>query len=93
MRPISKCLNTRLSHICLEAIKLEELSHLVIHHLPLELQSHCRVGSFRSGKLILIATNSAWATSLRFVIPELRDMLRSKGGLHELAIVEIKVQM
>ena len=78
MRQISKCLNSKLSHICLEAIKLEELSHL---------------GSFRAGKLILITASSAWATSLRYFAPELRDTLRSKGKLHQLTTVEIKVQL
>jgi len=93
MRQISKCLNSKLSHICLEAIKLEELSHLVLLHLPPELQPHCQVGSFRAGKLILITASSAWATLLRYFAPELRDTLRSQGKLHQLTTVEIKVQL
>lgn len=93
MRHIGKCLNSKLSQICLDAIKLEELSHLVSHHLPPELQPHCQVGSFRAGKLILMTSSSAWATSLRYFAPELRDTLRSKAKLHQLTSVEIKVQL
>lgn len=92
MRHISKCLNSKISQICMEAIKLEELSQLVAAYLPLELQTQCRVGSFRAGKLILIATNSNWATSLRYLAPELRDDLRAKAKLHQLVSVEIKIQ-
>lgn len=76
----------------MEAIKLEELSHLVLCHLPQELQPHCQVGSFSSGKLILVTANAAWATQLRYFAPELRDLLRSKAKLHQLVSVEVKVQ-
>ena len=92
IRHISKCINSKLSQICMEAIKLEELSHLVLLHLPPELQHHCQVGSFRAGKLILITANSAWATSLRYFVPELRDTLRSKAKLHQLTSIEVKIQ-
>lgn len=92
MRHISKCLNFKLNQICMEAIKLEELSQLVLCHLPQELQPHCQVGSFRNGKLILITAQATWATQLRYFVPELRDLLRSQSGLHSLRAVEVKVQ-
>ncbi len=92
MRHISKCLNSKLSQICTEAIKLETLSSLILNYLPEELQPHCRVGSFRSGKLILITQNPNWATQLRYLAPELRNRLRSEAKLHQLVSVEIRIQ-
>lgn len=92
IRHISKCLNSKLSQICMEAIKLETLSQVVLAYLPTELQAHCHVGSFRSGKLILIASQPTWATALRYAAPELRNTLRSKAKLHQLVSVEIKIQ-
>ena len=76
----------------MEAIKLEELSQLVLCHLPKELQAHCQVGSFKGGKLILLTPQSTWATQLRYFAPELRDLLRTKAKLHQLVSVEVKIQ-
>lgn len=92
IRHISKCLNDKLSQICMDAIKLEELSLHVLRFLPPELQPHCQVGSFRAGKLVLITSQPTWAMSLRYLAPELRDTLRSQAKLHQLTSVEIKVQ-
>lgn len=92
IRHISKCLNSKLSQICMDAIKLEELSLHVLRYLPPELQPHCQVGSFRAGKLVLITNQPTWATALRYLAPELRDALRSKAKLHQLVSVEIKIQ-
>jgi hypothetical protein len=91
MRHISKCLNSKLSKICAQAIKLEELSDLVLTHLPPDLRAHCQVGSFQAGKLIIVATNSNWATELRYFAPELRDSLRTKAALPQLVSIEIKI--
>ena len=75
----------------MEAIKLEDLSHIVLCHLPQELQPHCQVSSFRNGKLILATAQSTWATQLRYFIPELRDILRTKAKLHQLISIEVKI--
>lgn len=93
IRHISKCINSKLSKICMEAIQLEELSYLVAAYLPDELRPHCQVGSFRSGKLTLVTTHANWATTLRYAIPELRDALRSQAKLHQLISIDIKIDM
>lgn len=92
IRHISKCLNDKLNQICIDAIKLEELSLYVLRFLPPELQPHCQVGSFRAGKLVLFTSQPTWAMSLRYLAPELRDTLRSQAKLHQLISVEIKIQ-
>lgn len=93
MRLISKCLNTKLTQICMQAIKLEEISALVSHYLPVELQAHCQVGSFRAGILNLVTSDPVWATQLRYILPELRERLRSEAKLYQLVSVQIKIQL
>ena len=92
MRHISKCLNHKLKNICTEAIKLEEISTIVTHYLPIELQPYCKVGSFRSGTLVLVTPDPVWATQLRYLAPELRNTLRSDANLYQLITVQIKIQ-
>jgi hypothetical protein len=41
--------------------------------------------------LHLITDNQVWASELRFAIPELRDALRSKAGIYQLASIKISI--
>ncbi|MCR9192410.1 MAG: DUF721 domain-containing protein [Gammaproteobacteria bacterium] len=93
MRHISQCFNSKLTDICNEANQLEALSKIVLDYLPTELKPHCHVGSFRSGKLIIVTQNPAWATQLRYLAPDLRNKLRSEAKLHQLSSVVIKITM
>ena len=92
MRPISKCLNSKLSQICMQAIQLEELSTIVLKYLPQALRAHCHVSSLRSGILVLITSSPIWATQLRYLAPELRERLRTEASLYQIIIVQIKLQ-
>ena len=91
MRHITRCLNPRLSNMCMHALKLEEVSALLLDYLPSDLRNHCRVGSFSNGCLTLITKDSVWASQLRYIIPELRDTLRSKAKLYQLASIKITI--
>ena len=92
MRPISKCLNSKLSEICMRAIQLEELSAIVLKYLPQALRAHCQVSSFRSGILVLMTSSPIWATQLRYFAPELRERLRAEANLYQIISVQIKLQ-
>ncbi|WED43237.1 DUF721 domain-containing protein [Legionella cardiaca] len=91
MRRINRCLNPQLLEICQNAIELEGLNALVKTYLPAHLVNYCNVGSFLRGSLTLTITNSAWATELRYAIPELRDKLRREAGLYQLVGIKITV--
>ncbi len=93
MRHITRCLNTRLAGICQHAIKLEELDEKVRKYLPEEIREHCYVGSFTNSCLLLVTTDPAWASQLRYALPELRDKLRKEAGIHQLASIRITVNM
>jgi hypothetical protein len=91
MRSISRCLNKQLTEICQRSVQLEELSSKLIQFLPEELAKECQVGSFNKGCLILTTSNAAWASQLRYAIPELRDNLRKEAGMYQLSSIKIAV--
>lgn len=93
MRHITRCLNSKLTEICLHAIKLEEVSATLLSYLPDNLKEHCRVGSFRNGCLMLITHDPVWASQLRYILPELRDKLRSEAKLYQLASIKITIDV
>lgn len=91
MRSISHCLNQQLVDICQRSVQLEELSNKLSQWLPTELVGECQVGSFNKGCLILITSNAAWASQIRYLIPELRDKLRTEAGLYQLSSIKVSV--
>ncbi|MBA2709071.1 MAG: DUF721 domain-containing protein [Tatlockia sp.] len=91
MRSISRCLNAQLLDICRRSIELDELNDKVKSVLSEPLNNYCLVAAFNSGCLLITATNSAWATELRYRLPELRDQLR-KAGLYQLTSIKIGLE-
>ncbi|MDR3441655.1 MAG: DUF721 domain-containing protein [Legionella sp.] len=91
MRSISRCLNKQLTDICQRSVQLEDLSNKLTQFLPQELAQACQVGSFNKGTLILTTTNAAWASQLRFAVPELRDKLRKEAGMYQLTSIKVAV--
>lgn len=89
MRPIKQCLNKQLASICQQSIELEELTQKISALLPENLVVWCKVGSFNKGRLILTTPNAAWASQLRYALPELRDRLRKEAGMYKLMSIEI----
>jgi hypothetical protein len=89
MRTINQCLNPQLSKLCEQSLLLEELSCKLSSFLPEGLATHCQVGSFNKGCLILTTNDPVWASQLRYAIPELRDKLRKEAGLYQLTTIKI----
>ena len=91
MRRINRCLNTRLIDICKRTVQLEELSSKLSSFLPPNLQTHCHVGSFNGGCLVIVAADSVWASELRYILPDLRDKLRIEAGIYQLTSIKLTV--
>ncbi len=91
MRRINRCLNTRLIQICQRTVQLEELTSKLYNYLPSPLQDHCHVGSFNRGCLVIVASNPAWASQLRYSLPELRDKLRIEAGIYQLSSIKVTI--
>ncbi|ASQ44952.1 DUF721 domain-containing protein [Legionella clemsonensis] len=92
MRRINRCLNPKLMEICLTSMELEGLNTMIKRYLPPQIANHCKVGSFIKGSLSLTISNAAWATELRYSVPELRDRLRKEAGLHSLTGIKILIE-
>lgn len=93
MRRINHCLNGKLVTICQQSLQLEALNTKLKAYLPEALQSHCFVGSFNKGCLVLIINDPVWGSLLRYCLPELRDKLRSAAGLYQLVSIKVHVAM
>lgn len=91
MRKIVDCLNPTLQSICKKAIELESMTEIVQQYLPVRYQEHCKVGSFSKGCLYLHVPNALFAAELRYLLPELRDQLRSEGRLYQLITIKIQI--
>lgn len=91
MRFINRCFNKQLEELCQRSMQLEELSKKVTQLLPPNLADQCQVGSFNKGCLVLTTTNAAWASQLRYMVPELRDRLRKEAGMYQLLSIKINV--
>lgn len=89
MRRINRCLNTRLMDICKRTIKLEELNTKLQDYLPPSLLTHCNVGSFNHGCLVIVTSDPVWASQLRYSLPELRDKLRRDAGIYQLTSIKV----
>lgn len=90
MRRINHCLNKQLSDICLKVAQIEDINMKVHQYLPSDVRDSCRVGSFNKGCLLLVTEKPAYATALRYCLPELRDNLR-KAGLYQLMSIKIQI--
>ncbi len=67
--------------------KISELNQIVQKTMPDPLREHCQVANFNHDCLVIEVDDPAWATQLRFLIPDLLGQLR-RTGLKE--IVSIK---
>jgi hypothetical protein len=70
---------------------LENLNIKIKEFLPKTLQYRCKVSSFISGTLTLIADDPVWTTELRYCLPSLRDNLRKSAGLYQLTSIKINM--
>jgi hypothetical protein len=79
--------SAELNNIYAKIQQLQRLQEQWELFLPLNLQPYCRVANFRDGCLIIAVASAAWATQLRYVLPDMLQSLRSQGGLYQLCSI------
>src|SRR5436190_655722 len=72
-----------------QLIKLNQIWQVVI---PSELNEHTRVANFRDGCLIIECDSAAWATRLRYLLPDIKQKLLNCPDLHNLVQIEWSIQ-
>jgi len=92
MRRIYQCLNSTTTVLFQQTLLLEALQEKIAQFLPLHLQTGCRVAQFSKGQLVLSLENPIHATELRYLLPALRDRLRTEGRLYQLSAIKINIQ-
>lgn len=57
-----------------------------------EIIKHCHIARFANGKMLLIVENAAWATKLRYIIPDLIKKLKVQPEFKTLKKIHYKLQ-
>lgn len=91
MQRIKYCINPTLTTLCKHAIELESLTTIVQEYLPENYRAHCSVSGFSKGCLTLHVKQAGLAAELRYLLPDLRDALRSQAGIHQLVNIKISI--
>jgi hypothetical protein len=67
-----------LGHIIKQASKIRTLDAAVKKHLPENIAKHVQVVNLHQGRLTLSATTPAWASKVKFMLPDLLEALRQE---------------
>jgi hypothetical protein len=90
-RKIASCLNKDLIRYYQSTVDVSLLNPILKDFLPPQLQDHCQASSFVKGVLIITTTNSGFAYQLNYLLPSLREKLRSEAKLYQLASIKVKI--
>lgn len=74
-----------------KVLQLNQLNDLWQKNWP-ELAQHSRIANFREGCLVIEVDNAAWATRLRYLIPDLTRKLVKQSALNSLKHIEWYIQ-
>jgi hypothetical protein len=92
LKRIVNCINTKIVDLYTKSGKLERMNEIISKHLPQELAPYTQVSNFSQGVLTLEVSNTAWATQLRFLTPDLLAALRSKEKLFQIASIKVIIK-
>lgn len=73
------------------SIWLSQLTRQIHHILGQPLAEHCQVVNLRYDVLVLQTDSPAWATKLRYLLPEILPKIRALTGLDTIRAAQVKV--
>ena len=83
--------NEQLNSLYTHAKNISALNEKLHIHLDPTLNSHCSIANYSAETLVVNADTSAWASKLRYCIPDILDYAKNECGLSKLISVRIKV--
>lgn len=83
--------NEQLNNLYTHAKDIYALNEKLQKHLTPSLSSHCSVANYSEETLTIIADTSAWASKLRYGVPDILNYAKRECGLSKLKSVRIKV--
>ena len=81
-----------LAFIQKKVAQLKKLNQIWQEEITEDLAAHSRIANFRDEYLIIVCDSAAWATRLRYILPEIRQKLRQYPDLHGLSHIEWSIQ-
>jgi hypothetical protein len=81
-----------LSKLNAKVAALKKLQTTVFIYLPEELKPHCRIANYEAGVLKFAVASPAWATRLRYAIPDLHRSL-NEGALRDLKEISFYIEV
>lgn len=72
--------------------ELTKLNQIWQVEIPAELSEHTRVANFRDGYLIIECDSAAWATRLRYILPDITQKLLKHPNFRDLTHIEWNIQ-
>lgn len=83
--------NSSLNNIFKKLSEIESLQQLWQTYVPDNLRAYTKVANFRDDCLVIAAASAAWATELRFILPQMLQSLRVDGKLYQLRSITFYV--
>ena len=81
----------RAQDILQQAKKLRAITATLSQHLPEYAHAHCQAGYLDEKCLVILADSPAWATRLRYLMPQVKKQLIQSGLLNEQQVIRVKV--
>ena len=72
--------------------QLTKLNQIWQSEICIDLAEHTRVANFRDGYLIIECDGAAWATRLRYTLPDITQKLLKHADLRDLTHIEWSIQ-
>lgn len=94
-KPLANWLKHRSGHLDGLLSRVERLRQLTaaLHTgLPKPLASHCRAANLDGETLVVGCDTAAWATKLRYALPQLLQYIQGQAGLPPISRIQVRVQ-
>ena len=84
--------NSSLNRILARAKGLQQLEKRLLQCLDIEAATHCRLLNIEQGECVLGVDSAAWASRLRYQLPNLLECARRLEGLSGLSHIRLSLQ-
>ena len=81
----------QLNNIFNKLRQLESFQKLWLTFVPENLRAYTKVANYRDDSLVIAVASAAWATELRFILPQMLQTLRMEGKIYQLRSISFYV--
>lgn len=94
MQTISQIINrnSKLEELIAKAKELQQLNQIFCSALETSLSKHCHLSKIKGSELVVTVDSSAWATRLRYAIPEIIKNIRTQPEFKDIEKIKYTVK-